>query len=283
MICCYGRLSPSVGRVAGAFWADYSAVQALVGARSAALRRASWRSHWRRLKAMACTGGQITGFAGRRRIQGPPQPPAFLAPQPRAQKLRRAPQRQAATIGLPIVPMIHGAAPHLPAIPTAAHQQRRLFRIRLGAGVAQVALHPHALAPAEKPRPPRVAAVLDRQPAPARRAALPIPDCPPGQLPQRLHKDPPAFDNVHGRRWRLPVWLFHNHSMVAQPIFVKVRAAAPYQHNLEPSLLRGPIWLHFFHVGTPSAGLPGALPEGNLARRPAGRPLTPRRSPQTNR
>ena len=33
------------------FWIDYPSVQAVAG--SGALRRARWRNHWRRLKAMA--------------------------------------------------------------------------------------------------------------------------------------------------------------------------------------------------------------------------------------
>ena len=97
-----------------------------------------------------------------------------------------------------------------------------------------MALHPHALATREKPRPPRVAAVLDRQPAPARRAPLPIPGRPLSQRPQRLQKRPATFYNVHGLGDSLCGFSI-NHSMVARPIFVKVPAALPHQHNLEPS------------------------------------------------
>jgi len=176
-------------------------------------------------------GSQITGCARRCRIQGPPQPPAFLAPQPRAQKRRRAPQRQA-----PMWPMIHGAAPHLPGIPTAPHQQRRLLRVRLGAGVAQMALHPHPLATAEKPRPPRVAAVLDRQRAPAGRAALPVPGRASRQFPQRLRKSFATFDNVHGLGDSLRGFLITT-AWSHSPFLSRCALALPDQHDLEPSRL----------------------------------------------
>jgi len=50
-----------------------------------------------------------------------------------------------------------------------------------------------------------------------------------------LQKDSAAFDNVHGLGdsrcgFSIPT------AWSAQPIFVKITAALPHQHNLEPSL-----------------------------------------------
>ena len=61
-----------------------------------------------------------------------------------------------------------------------------------------MALHPYGLGPFQKPWVARVAAILDRQQAPARWALLPIPNRPLSQRLQRLQKGLAVFDSVHG-------------------------------------------------------------------------------------
>ncbi len=103
-------------------------------------------------------------------VERPPQPPAFLPPEPRAQQLRGPAQRRAA-----VLPVIDRAALHFPRIPAAAHEPRRGFGIAALAAPAPMPLHRHRLPPGEGPRVPRVRAVLPGVRPPARRAAPPVP------------------------------------------------------------------------------------------------------------
>src|SRR5688572_10849798 len=131
---------------------------------------------------------------GRDWIERPPQPPPLLASQPRAHHCGGAADR-----GPQMLPVVDRAAVPLPGVPTAPHQQRRLFRIRPTTAVAPMPLDAHPLAPLQKPRGPPVAPVLPRERGPAMRAAPPLPGRPACQLPQPLEEGLTPFDNVHGR------------------------------------------------------------------------------------
>jgi hypothetical protein len=128
-----------------------------------------------------------------RRLQRAPELPALLVPQPRPQHGRRAPHRRAQ-----MLPVVDGAAVHLPRVPTAPHQQRRLLRIRAPTRMAPVALDPHRLPPQEGPRMPPVAAPLARPALATLRTAAPLPRAPRREFPQPLEEGLAPLDNVHG-------------------------------------------------------------------------------------
>ena len=132
---------------------------------------------------------------GRRggRVQGPPELPPLLLAQPRAEQFRRAAHR-----GPDMLPVVERAATHLPRVPTAPHQQRRLFRVRPPARRTPVALHPHPPPSGQEPRVPRVAAPAAGPPRAAMGTLTPIPGPPGRQLAQPLEEHLAPFNNVHG-------------------------------------------------------------------------------------
>ena len=95
-----------------------------------------------------------------------------------------------------------------------------------------------AVAPApargrEKPGLPHVAAVLDRQSAPACRTLLPVPRRPPRQPLQRLQKRLAVFYNVHGLGDSLCGFL--TTTAWSHGPFLSKYALPNYQQNLEPN------------------------------------------------
>ncbi len=123
------------------------------------------------------------------------QLPPLLPPQPGAQQFGGAAHR-----GAQVLPVVDRTPLHLARVPTAPHQQRRLFRIRPPTPVAPVPLDAHPLPPVQKPRVAPVPSVLPRQRVPAARAPRPLPRAPLPKSPEPLEKPLTAFANVHGRR-----------------------------------------------------------------------------------
>ena len=85
---------------------------------------------------------------------------------------------------------------------------------------------------------PRVAAVLDRQPAPARRQRCQSHADRPANVCKDCKKAPPRSIMFMAEGGDSLCGFMPTTAMVAQPIFVKVRSAVCYQHN--PKL--SPIW-----------------------------------------
>jgi len=81
--------------------------------------------------ALHCAGRQISS------ARSLPHPRAATAASALGAPSRNAGSRPSAATTSHVLPVIHSRPMHLPGIPTAPHQQRRLFRIRTATGLTQ--------------------------------------------------------------------------------------------------------------------------------------------------
>src|SRR5581483_1684289 len=97
-----------------------------------------------------------------------------------------------------MLPVIEHAAVHVPGVPTAPHQPRRLFRVGPPTPMTPMPLDRDVLAPLQPPGPPPIPPILAGERVPAARAPPPFPRPPCRLLPQPLEERLAPLDNVHG-------------------------------------------------------------------------------------
>ena len=158
-------------------------------------------------------------------------------------------------------PVIHRRPMDFAIVPTPTRQPGRGFCIRMVTRMAQMPLHPDAVAPLETPGMTCLATILDGQLTAAVGAALPVPGRPLCQLLQLLQKHFPALDYVH-RYARLVLRCCPKSART--PHFVKSEATLAYQHTLKPSPKRGALrcsrrsWSHRIFAGRAMPGAHGS-------------------------